>query len=194
MTSTYMRMLATCAAIVLSLAMIAACSDDSTVGIPEIEPAPPLLALPFGGGFGSYADSVQSVTYKVGYGLHGDSPELLVVDLTTAESGDKIRFTAGTGQVFLEFVEMLTNGIDDQLYRAAQITALDGGMKVGGGQSESTVFEGRLESATYPDLADTTISRIEIEFSKVDVQIPGSDLRGDGKWIDVWFQGEIRIY
>jgi hypothetical protein len=194
MKSTYMRLMATCTAAFLSLTIIAACGDDSTVSGPESEPATPMLTLPFGGGFGSYADSLESVTYKVGYGQNGNSPELVVVDLTTAESGDKNIFTAGNSQVFLEFVELLTNGIDDQLYRATQVTAFDGGMKIGGGQLESLLFEGRLGSTTYPDLADTTIVRIEVEFSNVDVRIPGSDLRGDGNWVDVDFRGEIRIY
>ena len=179
---------------VVLLFSFSGCSNSESPTSPPLpnEPAP-LAVIELGWGVGAWVDSLIHVQLDVGYVLNGQEGHLFAFYLDQHEVGEVISLTPQVSRGFDAFTGLFTNGKDEFVQARLRAVARSGGMTIGGGVWESDAVTGE-RSGVVADLADTTVSRIDVVFDKLDIASPGRDPNQDGMWMDVHVRVSVELY
>lgn len=180
-------------AVGFSLLSVGACGRHERVLAPPEDGPAPLAEMVFGWGFGVRAESVQYVALRIGYSPRSSWGCLGTFYLDQHDEGDLLVMDGSTSAGFSPFVAMMTNGIADTVQAEVWVAASDGGGLITAWKPEASALILR-PGIQGPDLADTTVSRLELCFDRLRITIPGSDGNHDGHWVDIDAFVTLRAY
>lgn len=180
----------TVAALLLPLALLAGCGDDSSSTAPAIEQALGQISVSRSGGSSSVFDSitltlsieVPTVAARIA------SLEIASQVLTVDEIGTTIELSQLDGWDVA--VATLTNGEDDFVTIAATVPSGSGGSST---SRESTMFGGGFTGDLDPDFAGYTVTRLILKVRSVVFNTPGENPNSNGIWTDYFVDGYIVV-
>lgn len=141
------------------------------------------------GGTMAIYNQLNAKVYFGGQSMMGDGD--LVFDLILSANSVGQTYTVSSGAQFDQAVQLLTNGINDNV--SYEVDGSPGGGGIGIGSSEAGFFFGDDTGAHGVDFAGYQINSISLTVNSLNLSTPGSNPNGDGVWTDAKLNATLKI-